>query len=104
MLLQGFHHVPRQYIRAVRLAGVQLDACFACDILIDPGVDRQQSVGTDISRKKYFGFIRSLRKNIACSTETGYGTGTQHDGTILKKTAARNFPFHVFSPFEKRPF
>ena len=34
LLLQGFHHFPRQNIGAVRLAGVQLDGDFAGDFLL----------------------------------------------------------------------
>jgi hypothetical protein len=54
-LLQGFHHVPRQYIGAVRLAGVQLDSDPACYALVDFGVDFQQAIDADVIRKEYGG-------------------------------------------------
>ena len=96
MLLQGFHHVSRQYIRTVRLAGVQLDACFACDILVDPGVGRQQSVDTDILRKKYLGFVILSGKSAAQHFKIACGNSTQRNcAAILQKPATRNL---LFSP------
>ncbi len=57
MLLQGFHHVPRQDVGAVRLAGMHLDGCLSGNTPIDPGIDLQQPVDTDIFRKKHLGFV-----------------------------------------------
>jgi len=63
MLLQAFYHFPPQYIGAMRLTGVQLDPYFAGHALIDLGIDSQQSVDTDILRKKYLGFVLSCNNS-----------------------------------------
>ena len=53
VLLQGFHHFPRQYVGTMRLAGVQFDGDFSRYLLADFRIDIQQAIGADIFCKKY---------------------------------------------------
>ena len=88
----------------MRLTAVQLDAYFASHTLIDFRIDFQQSVDTDILRKKHLGFVLWCGNSAACTFETAHGNSPQRDGTCLQKIATLNLPFHVLSPLDRGLF
>jgi hypothetical protein len=101
MRLQAPNELDGQQVRPVRLTGVQLDGDFARHSLIDLGVELQQSVDTDVARKKHLRI--ALRSSSAgYAIQIAQGDSAQSDRTLLQKRATQHLLFH-FSPSDDRP-